>query len=551
MKFFKQLILLTGMTGGLFASMAMGAGDPTATNTPAEAVATDGTKAPSQTPARPVAADQTPQPPPASTETTAQPVVHQEPAAIPAQDTNNIVGATSTDKGLRLNFRGVPLDMVLNYLSDAAGFIIVLETEVKGKVDVWSNQPMTKEESVTLLNTVLNKNGYAAIQNGRTLTIVSRDEARKRDVPVKSGSNPDKIPKDASIVTQIIPVRSLNAVQLAKDLAPLTEATLTANESGNSLLMTDTQTNIRRIAEIIAALDSVSTSANAISVFALKYADAKALVTVLKETFPAPASSQSNNGGGGGFGRFRGGNPFGGGGPDGGDGGSNAGNGRTPGNHVSAVADELSNSLIVSAPEALTETIEQLVSKVDQPTQESSEVRVFTLKNADPSEMVELLNGLFPDESNSTDANRQQGRFGGFFGGFQQQASNTSEKPSDRLKRMGRVLAVADRRTASVIVSASKDLMPQIGKMIENLDINPAKKQKVFVYSLQNADVQDVQQVLQDLFPTGNSKSSSANSTQNNPLATRSQTVQQQQLNNSGTGLGTGLGGGNTTGRGF
>jgi type II secretory pathway component GspD/PulD (secretin) len=548
MKSIKQLILLAGLTGGLFASMTVRAADTAVTNAPAETAAAAVTNAPSQTPAPPVAADQTPQPPPATPEPAAQPVIHQELPAIPAQDTNNVVGATSTDKGLRLNFRGVPLDLVLNYLSDAAGFIIVLETDVKGKVDVWSNQPMTKEEAVTLLNSVLNKNGYAAIQNGRTLTIVSRDEARKRDVPVKSGNNPDKIPKDAAIVTQIIPVRSLNAVQLAKDLAPLTEATLTANESGNSLLMTDTQTNIRRITEIIAALDSVSSTANAISVFALKYADAKALVTVIKETFPAPASSQSNNGGGF-YGRFRGGgggNPYGGGGPEGGDGSS--GNGRTPGNHVSAVADELSNSLIVSAPEALTETIEQLVNKVDQPTQESSEVRVFTLKNADPSEMVELLNGLFPDETNSTESNRQQGRYG-FFGGFPQQQSG-GDKQSDRLKRMGRVLAVADRRTASVIVSASTNLMPQIDSMIKNLDINPAKKQKVFVYSLQNADVQDVQQVLQDLFPTGNSKSS-ASTTQNNPLVTRSQTVQQQQLNNTGTGLGTGLGGGNTAGRGF
>src|SRR5262249_5150179 len=79
--------------------------------------------------------------------------------------------STNADKGLRLNFRGVPLDMVLNYLSDAAGFIIVLDTEVKGKVDVWSNQPLSKEEAVELLNTVLSKNGYAAIRNGRTLKI--------------------------------------------------------------------------------------------------------------------------------------------------------------------------------------------------------------------------------------------------------------------------------------------------------------------------------------------------------------------------------------------
>jgi hypothetical protein len=37
---------------------------------------------------------------------------------------------------VRLNFRNAPLDMVLNYLSDAAGFIIVLDTRVSGNVSV-------------------------------------------------------------------------------------------------------------------------------------------------------------------------------------------------------------------------------------------------------------------------------------------------------------------------------------------------------------------------------------------------------------------------------
>src|SRR5207237_8472712 len=78
--------------------------------------------------------------------------------------------ATNSDKGLRFNFRNVPLDTVLNYLSDAAGFIIVLETKVTGNIDAWSNQPLSKAEAVSLLNTVLNQKGYAAIENGRTLT---------------------------------------------------------------------------------------------------------------------------------------------------------------------------------------------------------------------------------------------------------------------------------------------------------------------------------------------------------------------------------------------
>jgi hypothetical protein len=49
------------------------------------------------------------------------------------------------------------------------------------------------DEAVDLLNTVLNKNGYAAIRNGRTLRVVSRDDARTKDIPVKSGSDPEAV----------------------------------------------------------------------------------------------------------------------------------------------------------------------------------------------------------------------------------------------------------------------------------------------------------------------------------------------------------------------
>ena len=56
----------------------------------------------------------------------------QTPTAAPA------TARLNGDTGLRLNFRGVPLEMVLNYLSDAAGFIINIKpgTDVKGRVDV-------------------------------------------------------------------------------------------------------------------------------------------------------------------------------------------------------------------------------------------------------------------------------------------------------------------------------------------------------------------------------------------------------------------------------
>ncbi|MBM3335088.1 hypothetical protein FJY63_10550, partial [Candidatus Sumerlaeota bacterium] len=106
-------------------------------------------------------------------------------------------------EGLKFNFRGVPLDTVLDYLSRAAGFVIVRDTQVSGNVDVVSHQPLNKDEAFMLLNTLLNQKGLAAIRNERTLTIVKRDEARTRDLPVRVGAEPEAIPKTDEMVTQI------------------------------------------------------------------------------------------------------------------------------------------------------------------------------------------------------------------------------------------------------------------------------------------------------------------------------------------------------------
>jgi len=168
------------------------------------------------------------------------------PVEAPVPPPAKAAANTNPDE-LRLNFRSAPIELVLNYLSDAAGFIIQLNTPVKGKVDVWSNQPVTREEAVELLNSVLNKNGYAAIRNGRMLTIMSKDDAIHGDIPVKISSRPGSIPKNDEIVTEIIPIRFVEAEQLVKDLSPMTSAhaTIIANEAGNSIVVTDTQANIR------------------------------------------------------------------------------------------------------------------------------------------------------------------------------------------------------------------------------------------------------------------------------------------------------------------
>ena len=446
------------------------------------------------------------------------------------------------ERGLRLNFRGVPLEMVLDYLSEAAGFIFVMETDVQGKVDVYSQQPISKDEAVNLLNSILNKNGYAAIRNGRTLTIVSRDEAKKRNIPVRIGNNPDQIQKTDEMVTQIIPIRNANATQMTKDLQPLlpTFAHLTANESGNTLVLTGIQSDIRRMVEIVHAIDASISGITSIRVFPLRFADAKDLVAELKELFPTQSGSSGqggNNrdaqamtarfGGGGGPGSAGG---MGGGAAGGGTGQSEA---KQAAARVNAVADERTNSLVVTAPEDVMEVIERLVKEIDTSAENITRIKTFHLKNANPTELVDTLTMLFPDDTKSASNTRSTFQFGGGGGAAQTTAT------SSRAKQQNRVLAVADARTSRLIVTASSELMPYIEELVAEVDADPAKKQRVYLFNLAHANVEDVQGVLQEVFQSQSSRNSSPSSSAANPL--------QQRQQNQGYGSSSTSGFGNTS----
>jgi general secretion pathway protein D len=165
----------------------------------------------------------------------------------------------------------------------------VLETPVRGTIDMWSSQPVSKAEAVQLLNHALNKNGYTATLQGRTLVVASKDEAKKRNIPIRTGNDPREIPANAEMVMQVIPLRHITAAKVATDIATLipSSATLTANEDSNSLVVTDTNINVRHIVEIVSALDLSVQSDSTLRIFKLENADPSELATLLTSLFPA------------------------------------------------------------------------------------------------------------------------------------------------------------------------------------------------------------------------------------------------------------------------
>lgn len=426
---------------------------------------------------------------------------------------------------IRMNFRGVPLNTVLDYLSQSAGFIIIKETDFNGSVEAWSYQPLNQDEAYELLNTVLNNKGYAAIRNGKTLTIVNRDDAKLRDLPVKTGNTPQDIPKTDTMVTQIIPVRYANAVQLIENLEPLkpSYATMTANESSNAIVLTDTQTNIRRMVEIIRALDTSISNISTVKVFPLRFSDAKELATTIEELFTVEEQNNNQRGGRGNF-------PFPGfGGRGGGRGGDDGGQAEPDSaamqavSRIVAVADERSNSLIVSAAEELMPLIEQVIREVDTSIDDITELQVFKLKYADATELSELITELFSDESTQTQTPQFGGR--GFFGAFGGGARgggnnnrNAAAQDSERKLLQTTVTSVADARTNSIVVTAARETMVQIAQMVERLDASTEKQQNVKVYHLKYADVDTVSNILRSIFidqVSGNRQATNQNQNQN------------------------------------
>lgn len=407
---------------------------------------------------------------------------------------------------ITLNFRNAPVDAVLDHLSKAAGFVIIKDAPVSGTVDVWSHQPLTADEAVELLDTVLARQELAAIRTKRMLRIVARDDAIREDLPVAHGADPEDMPRSDAMATQIIPVKHADAAKMVENLKPLLaeNAELSANTSSNSLILTDTRKNIRRMAMIVKALDTSISNITEVRVFPLEHAEAEDIASVINEVFEEPDSqSRSSSGPMEFFRRMRrGGGPGGRGG--GGETSQNAtSEAKTATTKVTAVGDEGSNCVVVSAASDIMTQITALIKQIDIPTQDDAVVEVYALKYADAEDVVEVLESIYSENSNTNEnvpGNRRSGMFRGPGGGGPGGMMGGNAGNNDRSLGEADVAIVADTRTNSVVASASPTTMTAISKVIAKLDETPKNVTQIYIYHIENADLENLQEILEGMF---------------------------------------------------
>lgn len=123
----------------------------------------------------------------------------------------NRTGDFAPGQTLRLKFRNTPLRKVLGYLSKSVGLMIDVQPNVAvdERVDAFSDQPLSHDEALNLLEKILHEQGCTLIQNGRTLAIMRTEDAKKSYIPIRLTRNHAAIHKElASSIRLFTPAAS-------------------------------------------------------------------------------------------------------------------------------------------------------------------------------------------------------------------------------------------------------------------------------------------------------------------------------------------------------
>jgi len=155
---------------------------------------------------------------------------------------------------------------------------------------------------------------------------------------------------------------------------------------------------------------------------------------------------------------------------------------------ITITADKNTNSLMVLAPQKHIDMMAMLVHMLDSVQPQILELRSFRLRNADATEMKDLLEGLFDTEGGGDDEQRQLvlgGELGGAVGGE------------------GAALDLAfavDERTNTLIAAGSESYLKNVERLVYQLDGQEIEERIPRVVQLRNRPSDEIAEMLSSYF---------------------------------------------------
>ena len=155
-----------------------------------------------------------------------------------------------------LNFLNADIEGVVKVVGKVTGKNFVLDPRVKGTVNVVSAQPVARELVYQIFLSALRLQGFAAVEERGVVMIVPEIEARVHGSPT---TGPEERSSAAGNVmhTRVFKLQYHSAAQIVPVLRPLISPNnpITAYQQSNTLVVTDYASNLQRIAKVIDAVD--------------------------------------------------------------------------------------------------------------------------------------------------------------------------------------------------------------------------------------------------------------------------------------------------------
>lgn len=314
-----------------------------------------------------------------------------------------------------VNFKDAELEELVRFVAQATGKTIVVDPKTKGKVQVVSSKPLNQAELYDLFLSILEVNGFAAVETNGTIKIIPLRDARSAGAPVVARSNKRE---NSEVVTEVIQLNNISAATLIPVLRPLApqQAHMAAYAASNAIIISDTAANIARIREVIRQIDR--SAVEHAEVIRLENASAEEVVRMLEQLHKGAAP---------------------------------AGQGEAAKGPV-LVADKRTNSVLVSGDDLQRGRIRTLIRHLDGPLAQSGNVKVVYLQYAKAKNLAEVLNKVLQ--------NVEQG------------AGNKQNPP---VPGKTKASIEADEGTNSLIITADAEVMATLGAVIERLDIRRAQ----------------------------------------------------------------------------
>ena len=372
---------------------------------------------------------------------------------------------------IRLDFNDIALGDLTKFISciTEQNFILAGGANKSATVSILSPKPVTAYEAYKAYLSTLEANALTIVPNGNFLEIVPSGEAKQQGAPIYGPKK--KGPNDDRMVTRLIQLEHIEG----QEILPVIEkfktksADLTIYAPTNTLIITDTGTNIRRILTLIGELD-VPVGKEKIWIRPIQYADAAEMLSMLQNLFQSSGGSKGSSSPRSTSAKAK-----------------RKGKAKTSPSSVvgssgdvtsveitKMLSDERTNSIIFVASRSSYLKIDRLLRKIDVPIPGEGQIHIHSLENAAADEIAQTLSSLASSKGGKGKRGKSKSK-------SKKKKSKSSSSRSGGALLQGDVKITAYEPTNSLVIESSLKDYLSLQKVIKQLDV---RRKQVYVEAI-------------------------------------------------------------------